>query len=155
MQRILNKAHQTGRSTMISRLHWSVIAMFLTATASLVNAQQPAKVAKIGYVATTGTATNDGSFAALREGLRDLGYHDGKNIFFDYRSADGKPERIPTFIAELLQLKTDLLFCPNLPCINAAMDATKTIPIVMVSNVDPVQLGIVESFARPGVTLRV
>jgi putative ABC transport system substrate-binding protein len=140
---------------MISILHRSVIVIFLMAAASLADAQQPVKVAKIGYVATTGTASNDGSFAALREGLRDLGYHDGKNIFFDYRSADGKPERIPTFIAELLQLKTDLLFCPNLPCINAAMDATKTIPIVMVSNVDPVQLGIVESFARPGVTLRV
>ena len=140
---------------MISRLPWLVIAMFLTTTVSLTEAQQPVKVAKVGYVATTGTATNDGSFAALREGLRDLGYNDGKNIVFDYRSAGGKPERIPTFIAELLQLKTDLLFCPNLPCINAAMDATKTIPIVMVSNVDPVQLGIVESFARPGVTLRV
>jgi ABC-type uncharacterized transport system substrate-binding protein len=135
---------------MISILHRSVIAIFLMAAASLADAQQPVKVAKIGYVATTGTATNDGSFAALREGLRDLGYNDGRNIVFDYRSAGGKPERIPAFIAELLQLKTDLLFCPNLPCINAAMDATKTIPIVMVSNVDPVQLGIVKSFARPG-----
>jgi putative ABC transport system substrate-binding protein len=115
-----------------------------------VDAQQPGKVSRIGYLSITGTITSDTSFAALREGLRDLGYIDGKTILFEYRGAEGKSDRMPVLVAELLQLKVDVLFCPNLPAIHAAKEATKTIPIVMVSNVDPVELGIVESFARPG-----
>ena len=115
-----------------------------------VQAQQPRKIPRIGYVSLIGVATSDPSFAALREGLRDLGYGEGKNIFFEYRPAQGKPQVIPALVAELVQLKVDILFCPNLPAINAAKQATKTIPIVMVSNVDPVELGIVDSYARPG-----
>jgi len=86
----------------------------------------------------------------LRQGLHDLGHIEGKNILFEYRGAQGKPDRIPVLMAELVQLRMDLLFCPNLPAIHAAREATKTIPIVIVSNVDPVELGIVESFAHPG-----
>jgi putative ABC transport system substrate-binding protein len=113
-------------------------------------AQQAGKAPRIGYVSLTGTATSDPSFAALREGLRELGYSEGKNILFEHRSAQGKREVIPGLVAELVQLKVDILFCPNLPAIESARQATKTIPIVMVSNVDPVELGIVDSFARPG-----
>jgi len=127
-----------------------LVATLLLKTLSIVEAQQPPKVPRVGYVASAGTATTDGSYTALREGLQDLGYTNGKNIVLEYRSADGKGDRIPGFVSELVQLKVDLLFCPNLPCIAAGKDATKTIPIVMVSNVDPVQLGVVESFARPG-----
>jgi putative tryptophan/tyrosine transport system substrate-binding protein len=125
-----------------------ILLMLLTALAA--EAQQPGKIPRIGYVSSSGTATTDASFAALRGGLRDLGYIDGKNILFEYRGAEGKPDRIPGLVGELVQLKVDLLFCPNLPAINAAKQATKTIPIVMVSNVDPVELGLVDSFARPG-----
>ncbi|MGE5302182.1 MAG: ABC transporter substrate-binding protein [Alphaproteobacteria bacterium] len=113
-------------------------------------AQQRGKVPRIGYVSLIGTATSDPSFAALHAGLRELGYVEGKSILFEHRSAQGKPEVIPGLVAELVKLKVDVLFCPNLPAINAAKQATKTIPIVMVSNVDPVELGIVASFARPG-----
>jgi putative ABC transport system substrate-binding protein len=113
-------------------------------------AQQAAKLPRIGYVSLTGTATSDPSYAALRDGLRDLGYVEGKNVLFEHRGAQGKPEAIPSLVAELVQLKVDILFCPNLPAIDAAKKATKTIPIVMVSNVDPVELGIVDSLARPG-----
>ena len=128
---------------------WLLATVFLV-TVPLAEAQQPGKIARIGYVSSTGTATSDASFAALRQGLRDLGHIEGKNILFEYRGAEGEADRIPGLVAELVQLKVDLLFCPNLPAIDAAKRATKTIPIVMVSNVDPVELGIVESFARPG-----
>jgi len=128
---------------------WLLATVFL-ATIPLAEAQQPGKVARVGYVSSSGTATSDLSFAALRQGLRDLGHIEGKDILFEYRSAEGKPDRIPGLVAELVHLKVDVLFCPNLPAIDAAKQATKTIPIVMVSNVDPVELGIVDSFARPG-----
>jgi putative ABC transport system substrate-binding protein len=128
---------------------WLFAAAFLAIVPSA-EAQQSVKVPRLGYVSSTGTATSDLSFAALRQGLRDLGHSEGKNILFEYRGAEGKPDRIPGLVAELVQLKVDVLFCPNLPAIDAAKQATTTIPIVMVSNVDPVELGIVDSFAHPG-----
>ena len=135
---------------MQKKLTLGMLGAFILACFQLAGAQQPGKVARIGYVSLVGTATSDPSFAALREGLRDLGHSEGKNILFEYRGAQGAPEAIPSLVAELVQLKVDVLFCPNLPSIAAAKKATKTIPIVMVSNVDPVELGIVDSFARPG-----
>jgi len=128
----------------------ATLGIFMAAWFQIADAQQPGKVSRIGYVSSTGTAASDASFAALRQGLHDLGHIEGKNILFEYRGAQGKPDRIPVLMAELVQLRMDLLFCPNLPAIHAAREATKTIPIVIVSNVDPVELGIVESFAHPG-----
>jgi putative ABC transport system substrate-binding protein len=125
-----------------------ILAFFVVTTASLAKAQQPGKMSRVGYVSTVGSP--DANFDELRHGLRDLGYVEGKNITFEYRGAEGKTELIPGFVAELLQLKVDLLFCPNLPAIHAAKEATKSVPIVIVSNVDPVELGLVDSFARPG-----
>jgi putative ABC transport system substrate-binding protein len=126
----------------------AILGYFVIAAASLAEAQQSGKVSTVGYVSTVGSP--DANFEALRQGLRDMGYVEGKNIAFEYRGAQGKAELIPGFVAELLQLKIDLLFCPNLPANNAAKEATKTVPIVIVSNVDPVELGLVDSFARPG-----
>jgi putative ABC transport system substrate-binding protein len=126
------------------------ISVFIFTCLQLAEAQQSRKLSRVGYVSSTGTATSDTSFASLRDGLRDLGHIDGKNILFEYRGAEGEPHRIPGLMAELVQLKVDVLFCPNLPAIDAAKNATKTIPIIMVSNVDPVELGIVDSFAQPG-----
>ena len=135
-------------------LKWAVllgILVSLIGYAGMSEAQQQVgKVARLGYVSSTGTIASDTSFAALRRGLQDLGYIDTKNILFEYRGAEGKRDRIPGLIAELVQLNVDVIFCPNLPAIDAAKQATQTIPIVMVSNVDPVELGIVNSFARPG-----
>jgi putative tryptophan/tyrosine transport system substrate-binding protein len=127
-----------------------VFAVLILSGVQFADAQHPGKLFRIGYVSSTGTATSDTSFTSLRDGLRDLGHIDGKNILFDYRGAEGEPDRIPGLVAELVQLKVDVLFCPNLPAIDAAKQATRTIPIVMVSNADPIELGIVESFARPG-----
>ena len=111
--------------------------VILYAFCFFVEAQQPGKVSRVGYLSSTGTITSDTSFAALREGLRDLGHIDGKNILFEYRGAAGKSERMPGLVAELVQLKVDVLFCPNLPAISAAKEATRTIPIVIVSERRP------------------
>ena len=112
-------------------------------------AQQPKRVPRIGYV-SSGDPSTEPRLAAFRRGLRDLGYIEGKNILVEYRYAEGKPEEVPGFVAELVQLKVDVLVVGYLPAIHAAKQATKTIPIVMVTPVDPVASGIVDSLARPG-----
>jgi putative tryptophan/tyrosine transport system substrate-binding protein len=83
-------------------------------------------------------------------GLRDLGYAEGKNILLEYRYAEGKLDRMPSLVAEILQLKLVVIVVSAVPAILAAKQATKTIPVVMISTVDPVAAGIVDSLARPG-----
>ena len=82
--------------------------------------------------------------------MRDLGYVEGKNILIEYRYVEGKADRIPSLVAELVQLKVDVLVAASPPAIRAAKQATKTIPIVMVTTQDPVATGLVDSLARPG-----
>ena len=116
-----------------------------------VEAQQPKKVPRIGYMSASGDANNPGSnVEAFRQGLRDLGYFEGKNILVEYRYAEGKLDRIPGLVAELVQLNVDVLVVGVLTAFRAAKQATKTIPIVMVTNLDPVATGLVDSLARPG-----
>ena len=116
-----------------------------------VDAQQPAKIPRIGYISGTGDASNPGpNVEAFRQGLRDLGYVEEKNILIEYRYVEGNVDRIPSLVAELVQLKVDVLVSPNTPVIRAAKQATETIPIVMVTNVDPVAAGFIDSLARPG-----
>jgi putative tryptophan/tyrosine transport system substrate-binding protein len=112
-------------------------------------AQQPKKVPRIGYV-SSGDPSTEPRLAAFRRGLRDLGYIEGKNILIEYRYAEGKPDEVPGLVNQLVQLKVDVLVVGYLPAIHAAKQATKTIPIVMVTPVDPVASGIVDSLARPG-----
>ena len=90
------------------------------------------------------------SVEAFRQGLRDLGYLEGKNILIEFRYVEGKLDRIPSLVAELVQLKVDVLVCTSSSLIRAAKQATKTIPIVMVTGQDPVATGIVDGLARPG-----
>jgi putative ABC transport system substrate-binding protein len=112
---------------------------------------QPAKVPRIGYVSGTGDAINQGPYVeAFRQGLRDLGYVDGKSIVIEYRGAQGKVDQFASIVNELVQLKVDILVLPVLPAIRTAKEATKTIPIVMVASTDPVATGLVHSLARPG-----
>jgi ABC transporter substrate binding protein len=102
-------------------------------------------------VGASGISTDPGSnFNVFRQGLRDLGYVEGKNILIENRNAEGKLELIPILVDELVQLKIDVLVSTNPIAIRAAKQATKTIPIVMVSSADPVATGIVDSLARPG-----
>jgi len=128
-----------------------LLLTLLLLTVSIVDAQQPKKVPRIGYLSGRGDpSTPDPLADAFRQGLRDLGYIEGKNILVEYRYAEGKLDRIPSLVAELVQLKVDVLVSPTLPAIRAAKQTTKTIPIVMLTNVDPVATGIVDSLARPG-----
>jgi len=114
-----------------------------------VSAQQPAR---IGYISGTGSASNPGPYVeALRQGLRELGYVEGKNFEIEFRGAEGKPDRMPSLVNELVQLKVDVLVVPTAAgAIHAAKQATKSIPIVMVTLLDPVATGLVDSLAHPG-----
>ena len=128
----------------------SVLTSLVFTTASLAQAQQTAKIPRIGFVSGT-TANNPGTrVEAFRRGLRDLGYILGKNILVEYRYSEGKSDRVPSLVAELVQLKVDVLVVESLPSIRAAKQATKTIPIVMVTTQDPVLTGLIDSLARPG-----
>ena len=124
-----------------------LVAAALHTFAVITEAQQPAKVPRIGYVRAGPENAND---AAFLRGLRDLGYIEGKNILVEYRSMEGNRDRIPSLMAELVQLKVDILVSPNAPTILAAKQATRTIAIVMVVNTDPVASGLVDSLAHPG-----
>src|SRR5438034_5356002 len=130
-------------------LIWLLATILLT-TAPAAEAQPQAKIARIGYVSGTGNASNQGPYVeALRQGLRDLGYIEGKNFVIEYRGAEGKSERMPILVTELVTLKVDVLVL-TIGAILAGKQATKTIPIVMVTQVDPVATGLVDSLARPG-----
>ncbi len=131
-------------------LVYALLALILT-TIHLADAQQPIKVPRIGYVSGSGDANNPGSSVkAFRQGLRDLGYIEGKTILVEYRYAEGVRDRIPSLVAELVRLKLDVLVFHDTSAIHAAKQATQTTPIVMVATQDPVATGIVDSLARPG-----
>jgi ABC-type uncharacterized transport system substrate-binding protein len=122
---------------------WLVI--FLTfASVHLAEAQQPGKMPRIGFL----IALDENRLKAFRQGLHDQGYIEGKNILIEYRYAQGN-ERIPGLVAELVQLELDVLVVGPIAAIRAAKQATKTIPIVMVTVVDPVASGLIDSLARP------
>ena len=110
---------------------------------------QPKKVPRIGYV-SSGDPSTESRLAAFRRGLRELGYIEGKNIQLEYRYAEGKVNQVQSLVTELVQLKVDLLVVGFLPAIYAAKDATKTIPLIIVTPADPVAGGIVDSLAHPG-----
>jgi putative tryptophan/tyrosine transport system substrate-binding protein len=111
-------------------------------------AQQPTRILRIGFV--TGGSTQGPQVEAFRQGLRDLGYVEGKTILVEYRDLEGKPDRSPSLVAELVQLKVDVIVASPITAIRAAKQATKTIPIVMLTSQDPVATGLVDSLARPG-----
>ena len=136
-----------NRRTAIRRL-----ATFFLTTASIPHAQQPKKVPRIGYLSANDPATESTRAEAIRLALRALGYIEGQNIAIEYRYAEGKRDRYPELAAELVRLKVDgILITGADPLIRAAMNATKTIPIVLMGGgLDPVEAGLIESLARPG-----
>jgi putative tryptophan/tyrosine transport system substrate-binding protein len=125
------------------------LCAILLALCASAEAQQTKKIPRIGYV-SSGDPSTEPRLATFRRGLRDLGYIEGKNIQVEYRYVEGKPGPVEGLVTELVQLKVDVLVIGYLPAIHAAKQATKTIPIVMVTVVDPVANGIVDSLARPG-----
>jgi len=112
-------------------------------------AQQAAKVARIGFLATN-LAANSHLPDAFRQGLRDLGYVEGRNVLIEYRDAEGKLDRLPALAAELVALKVDVIVAPNTPAALAAQQATRTLPIVFIGVGEPVRSGLVTTLARPG-----
>jgi putative ABC transport system substrate-binding protein len=123
----------------------------LFAFCSTIHGQQAGKIPRIGYISGTYNPSDPGPYvAALRRGMRELGYTEGKNFIIEYRGAEGKLENLPSIVNELIRLKVDVLVLPLFGAVNAAKKATKTIPIVMITQVDPVAAGLVTSLARPG-----
>ena len=110
-------------------------------------AQQAAKIARIGWL---GSDRVGGLATAFLQGLRDLGYVEGRNVVIEYRTADGQLERLPALATELVSLKVDVIVTQSTVAALAAKQATRTIPIVFGAVSDPVATGLVASFARPG-----
>ena len=127
-------------------------AVFLT-TGFPVDAQQPTKIPRIGFLQrrVAPTPTNPDPLAdAFLKGLQEIGYIDGKNIKIEHRYAEGRTDRLPGIIAEFVQMKVDVIVVASTPAIRAVREATNTIAIVIVTQEDPVAAKLVDSLARPG-----
>lgn len=127
------------------------LSVMLFALCSSTPAQQPKKVPRIGYLtADSRSARADVRAEAFRKGLRELGYVEGENIIIEWRSAEGKQDRLPALAAELVRLKADIIVTGGPTATRPVKEATTTIPIVMTQDSDPVGNGFVASLARPG-----
>jgi len=127
-----------------------VLATLIFAPSSSALAQQPTGLPRIGWLSAVSSSANVTRYEAFRHGLRELGYVEGKNILIEWRSADGKPDRLRTLAAELAGLKVDLIVSGGSTATGAAKEATSSIPIIMSQDNDPVGNGFVISLARPG-----
>jgi putative ABC transport system substrate-binding protein len=126
------------------------VALTFAVGAVVAHAQQPTKMPRIGYLTGTSLSANSARTDAFRQGLRELGYVDGKSIVIEWRSAEGKGDRLPGLAAELVRLKVDVIVTSGPTATRPAKEATSTIPIVMTFDDDPVGSGFVASLARPG-----
>jgi putative ABC transport system substrate-binding protein len=126
------------------------LSAVLFALSDSASAQQPKKVPQIGYLHGAPASSVAARSEAFREGLRELGYVEGKDILIEYRYAEGKVDRLPVLAAELVRLKVDVIVTTGPIVTRAALEATSTIPIVMGFDDDPVGNGFVASLARPG-----
>ncbi len=126
------------------------LCSLLLAPCSAVEAQQPTNIPRIAYLGATSLTANAARVEAFRQGLRELGYVEGKNIVIELRSAEGEQGRLPALVAELVRLKVDIIVSAGPSVTRAAKAATTTIPIVMAQDSDPVGSGFVASLARPG-----
>ncbi len=132
------------------KIVFSLLATVFLAIAPLAKAQQPAKIPRIGLLFVPAHSTSSARIEAFQQGLRELGHVEGNNISFEYRFAEGKFERLPALAAELVRLKVDIIVTSASAATLSSMKATKTIPIVMTVDSDPVGSGHVASLARPG-----
>jgi putative tryptophan/tyrosine transport system substrate-binding protein len=117
---------------------------------SVARAQQSGKVSRVGFLGNSTPDLEANLIGPFREGLRDLGYHEGRNIIVEFRWAEGKYDRFPALIAELLAQKVDVLVTAGTPATLAIKKATSTVPLVMIAVGDPVGTKIVDSLGRPG-----
>ena len=128
------------------RAFMSALAGGLLASPITTFAQQPTKLPRIGILGNLDTPDWEG----LRQGLKELGYVDGRNVTMEWRWSEGRTDRLPALAIELVQLKVDVIVAPGTQAIGAAKQATSTIPIVMATSAYPDKIGFVESLARPG-----
>jgi putative ABC transport system substrate-binding protein len=135
---------------------WSVVRFCFALSAMLfalcvsAGAQQPGKIPRIGVMITASPSNAARRVQAFQQGLRELGYVEGKSIVIEYRYAEGKPETLPQHVDELIRLNVDIIVADTSNAINATKNATKTIPVVFTTANDPVGDGQVVSLARPG-----
>lgn len=124
-----------------------LVAGSLAALALPSLAQQQPRIPRVGVLASASTSLS--TYAGLAQGMRELGYVEGKNIIFERRSAEGDYARLPVFAAELVRLGVDVIHAGGSPSVLAAKQTTQTIPIVIAGIADPVALGFVASLSRP------
>jgi putative tryptophan/tyrosine transport system substrate-binding protein len=134
---------------MSKKIYSLLLAAFFCALAPLTQAQQPGKIHRIG-VLSGGFSGSSPDIEAFRQGLRDLGYVEGKNLIIEYRYAEGKRDRYPDLVSDLVRLKVDVIIANGTEPTRAAKKATSTIPIVMTSSTDPERTGLIASLAQPG-----
>ena len=127
-----------------------LLMLLILAAVHTVEAQQATKIPLIGYLSGSFSSTSPDRRKAFRQGLRELGYVEGKNIVIEWRNADGKFDRLPALAAELVRLKVDIIVTAGPQATRPTKQATSTIPIVMAQDPDPVGNGFVASLARPG-----
>jgi len=142
-----------NRKSKIQNLKWAgLIASFVlfVGVVEMAQAQQPKKIPRIGYLTAVSLSANAARIEALRQGLRELGYVEGKNIIIEWRGADEKPDRLPALAAELVRLKVEVIVSGGPTVTRPVKEATTTIPIVMTFDNDPVGSGFVAGLARPG-----
>ena len=139
---------------MLRPILWLPLCALLLALGGPVEAQQPKKIARLGYLAAVSAAADAPRLEAFRQGLRDLGYIEGQNLFIEFRHEAGGFERLPELATELVGHKPDVLVAVTTNAVQAAKQATTTIPIVFMGVTDPVTTGLVDSLARPGATSR-
>jgi ABC-type uncharacterized transport system substrate-binding protein len=132
------------------KLRSFALCAMLAALCGSAEAQQTAKISRIGFLTAGSPSTISARIDAFRQGLRELGYVEDKNIVIEWRFAEGKPDSLPGLVAELVRLKVDVILSAGAAVTRPAKDATRTIPIVMAQDTDPVGNGFAASLARPG-----
>jgi len=135
---------------MTKKVYRIALCTMLFALSLSAEAQQPTKIPRIGYLLGVSLSASSTRTEAFRQGLRDFGYVEGNNIIIEWRSAEGKFDRLPALAAELVRLKVDVIVTAGPIPTRAAKEVTSTIPIIMTQDPDPVGNGFVASLARPG-----
>src|SRR5437867_1758169 len=135
---------------MIKKAIAVLLVILALVSASLAAAQQPTKVPQIGYLSSQSASADSSFLDAFRQGLRDLGHIEGKNIVIDYRFPEGKFDRFPDLAAELVRFKVDVIVTTGSAPMRAAQQTTRTVPIVMTVVAEPIEAGFVASLAKPG-----
>ena len=150
LSRSIVGVHAQSTWTWIVHLAIFSVALVLLEVPLAVEAQQAGKVPRLGILWPYSSSVASPFAEAFRQGLRDAGYVEGQNILVEERWAEGSFDRLPSLAAELVRLNVDVIVTASTPAVQAAQQATKTIPIVMTLVSDPVESGIVASLARPG-----